>query len=62
MVSMFDKLSFSHIPSITFSFLPTESNNTNEQVGFAIARGTPGNPPPVPISEIELPVNNLLNS
>ena len=38
------------------------SINTTSISGFKIAIIIPGIPPPVPMSEIELPANNLLNS
>ena len=38
------------------------SIKTTSILGFKIAIIIPGIPPPVPMSEIELPVNSLLNS
>mmetsp|Transcript_26282 Transcript_26282/g.40174 ORF Transcript_26282/g.40174 Transcript_26282/m.40174 type:complete len:250 (-) Transcript_26282:262-1011(-) len=40
------------ISSTAFNFFPTESTRRKSTSGYIMARGTPGNPPPVPTSTI----------
>ena len=45
----------------TFIFFKLESHKKKETSGKYIARGTPGNPPPVPTSSTLAPLGNFMN-